>query len=81
METFDSKDFKINLGMSKVIVRLHIAKDGLSKSNVDRCGVCCLRVKVNSALCVQSSKWIHSGCARLKRMTPNFLNKLYMLKM
>ena len=29
-----------------------IAKDDLSKSKVDQCGVCSLKVKANSVLCV-----------------------------
>ena len=36
-----------------------ITKDGMSKSKVDPCGVCSLRVKANTVLCVQCGKWIH----------------------
>ena len=49
-----------------------ITQDGMSKSKVDPCGVCSLRVKANSALCVQCGRWIHGGCARVKRVTPKF---------
>ena len=63
---------KVNLGKTKVMVSGSITKDGMSKSKVDRCGVCSLRVKANSVLCVQCGRWIHGICARVKRMTPNF---------
>ena len=33
----------------------------MSKSKVDPCGVCSLRVKVNSVLCLQRDKLIHSS--------------------
>ena len=42
-EVFDSKGLKVNLGKTKVMVSGDITKDGLSKSNVDLCGVCSLR--------------------------------------
>ena len=47
-----------------------ITKDGMSKSKVDSCGVSSLRVKANTALCVQCGKWINSRCAGVKRVTP-----------
>ena len=40
-----------------------ITKDGMSKSKVDPCGLCSLRVKANSVLCLQCGKWIHSRCS------------------
>ena len=47
-----------------VMVSGGITKNGMSKSKVDQCGVCSLRVKANSVLasvlCVQCDKWIHS---------------------
>ena len=46
--------------------------DGLSKSKVDPCGVCSLRVKAISVLCVQCGKWIQGRCAGIKRVTPKF---------
>ena len=42
--------------------------------------VCSLRVKANSALCVQCGKWIHGGCAGVKLVT-KVLEKLYVQKM
>ena len=47
-------------------------KDGMSKSKVDPCGVCSLRVKANSVLCVQCGKLIHGRCAGVKRVTQIF---------
>ena len=44
--------------------------DGMSKSKVDPCGVCSLRVKANSVLCLQCCTWIHGRCAGMKRVTP-----------
>ena len=43
-----------------------ITKDDMSKSKVDPCGVCSLRTKTNSVLCLQCAKWIHGGCAGKK---------------
>ena len=37
----------------QIMVICSITKDDLSKSKVDPCGVCILRVKANSVLCVQ----------------------------
>ena len=47
-----------------------ITKDGISKSKVDQCGVCSLRGKANSVLCLQCGKWIHIRGAGVKRVTP-----------
>ena len=46
---------KVSFGKTKI---MGITKDGMSKSKVDPCGVCSLRVKANSVLCVQCGKWI-----------------------
>ena len=51
----------------KVMVSSIITKDGLSKSNLDPCGVLSLKVKANSALYVQCGK-IRGYCAREKRL-------------
>ena len=68
-ESFESKGMKVSLGKTKVMVSSGITKDDMSKSNVDLCGVCSLRVKANSVLCVQCAKWTHSD---VKRATPKF---------
>ena len=49
-----------------------ITKDDMSKSKVEPCGVCSLRVKANSVLCVQCGKFIHGRCAGVKRVTTKF---------
>ena len=41
-EVFESKGFKVNLGKTTVMVCGEITEDGMSKSNVDPCGVCSL---------------------------------------
>ena len=46
-ETFESKGLKVNHGETKVIVYGCITKDSMSKSKVDPCGVCSLRVEAN----------------------------------
>ena len=49
-EAFERKGFKVNLEKTKVTVSGGITKDGMSKSKVDPCGVCILRVKANSVI-------------------------------
>ena len=46
--------------------------DGMSKSQVNPCGVCSLRVEANSVLCVQHGKLIHGRCALVNELTPKF---------
>ena len=75
-KAFDSKGLKVNVGKTKEIVCGGIKKVGKSKSNVDPCGFCSLRVKANSVLCLQCGKWIQSRCARVKRVTPKFSRNL-----
>ena len=36
------------------------------------CGVCGMRVRANSVLCLLCGKLIHGRCVRVKRMTPKF---------
>ena len=71
-ESFESMGLKVNLGGAMMMVSSSITKDGISKRKVDPCGFCCLRVKVNSVLCVQCGRWIHGRCAGVKRVTPKF---------
>ena len=54
----------------KIMVSGGITKDDISKSKVDPCGVCSMRVKANSFLCLQCGKSILGRCAGLKRVTP-----------
>ena len=53
-----------------------ITEDGMSKGNVDLCGICSLIVKANLVLCLLCGKWIHGGCAGMKRITPKFTRNL-----
>ena len=46
--------------------------DGMSKRKDDPCGVCSLRVKAISVVCLQCGKWIHGRCTGVKRVTPMF---------
>ena len=46
----------LDVFLLKLMVSSGITKDGLSKSKVDSCGVCSLRVKANSVLCIQCGK-------------------------
>ena len=71
-EAFESKGLKVDLGKAKVMVCGGITKDSMSKSKVDPCWVCFLRVKANSVLCVQCGKWIYGRCAGVKSVTPKF---------
>ena len=41
----------------------------MSKSKANPCGICSLREKANSILCVQCGKWVHSRCAGVKRVS------------
>ena len=64
------RDLPLPITITKVMVSSGVTKDGMSKSKVDPCGVCSLRVKANSIMCLQCGKWIHSRCARMKMVTP-----------
>ena len=48
---------KCHFWKTKVMVSGGITKNRMSKSKVDPCGVCSLRVKANSVLCLQCGKW------------------------
>ena len=62
----------VKLGKTMVMVSGGITKDGMYESKVEPRGVCSLRVKANSPLCVQCGKWICSRCAGVKSLTPKF---------
>ena len=68
---------KGNPGKTKVMANVGITMDGMSKSKVDPCAVCRLRVKVNSGLSVRCGKWIHSRCAGEKRENAKLSNFTY----
>ena len=71
-EAIESVGLKVCLGKTKVMVCGGITKDGMSKSKVDPCGVCSLRVMSNYVLCLQCGKWIHGRCAGAKKVSPEF---------
>ena len=79
-EAFESKGLKGNLGKTKVMVCCGITKVGMSKSKVDPCGVCSLKVKASSVLCLHCGKWIQGRCAGMKRVTPMIFKKFCLLK-
>ena len=56
---FQSKGFEVRRGKTKIMVSGDITKDGMSKSKVDPCGICCLRAKANPVLCVQCGKRLY----------------------
>ena len=59
MEAFESMGLKVNVGKTMVMVSGSITKDGLSKSKVDPCGACGLRVTADTVVCVQCGRWIN----------------------
>ena len=67
---------RVSLGKTKVVICDGITKDGMSKSKIDPCGACSLRVKASSVLCLQCDKWIYSRCARVKMVIQKFSRKL-----
>ena len=69
---FESKGLKVKLGKTKVMVSSGITQDGLSKSKVDPCRVCSLRLGANSVLCLHCGRWINGRCAGVKRVIPKF---------
>ena len=79
-EAFECKASKVILGKTKVMVSGSIINYGLPKRKIDPCGVCSLRVKANSVLCVQCGKWIHRRCARVTWWLQGF-QELYIKKM
>ena len=73
-EAFESKCLRDNLGKTKLMVSSCITS--LSKSKVDLCGVCSLRVMANSFLCVQCE-----CISEVKTVTAKVLQKFCLQKM
>ena len=67
--SFEDKALKVNLCKTKVMITGGITRDGLSKSKVNSCGVCSLRVMANSFFCVQCGKWFDGRCSGMKWVT------------
>ena len=53
---FECNGLKVNLGKTKEMVCSGVTHDGMSKSHVDPCWVCSLRIKASSVFC---GRWIH----------------------
>ena len=63
---------KVNIGKDKVMVIGSIAKVTLSKSDVNPCRLCSLRVKASFILCIKCVKLIHGICAGVKKVNVKF---------
>ena len=74
-EASKSKEVNVCLGKINVMVSGGITKDRLSEGKVFKFGVCSLRVKAISALCVQCGRWIHGRCAAMNRVTAKVIKK------
>ena len=74
-EAFERKGLKVNHGKTKVMDSGSITMDGMSKSKVDPCWVCSLRVQANSALCPRSGKWMHGRYVGYFRKTVEASNQ------
>ena len=81
MAAFESKFLRVTFEKDKVLVSSSITKDGLCKSKVDPCGLCNLRLKANSVLCVLCGKWIHGKCAGVKKSDRKVFKKSCLLEM
>lgn len=68
------KGMKINIGKTKLMV--NGTKGEVLKSRIDPCGICGRRVMKNSVCCTLCGKWIHSRCAKVKRVT-NSLARMF----
>jgi len=63
--SIESKEMKVNLAMTKMMVS---GSEGERlNSKIDPCGK---RVMANSLLCTKCEKWIHGRCTRM-RVTPS----------
>ena len=62
-DPFMSKGKRANFEENKVMVSGGTTKDGLSRSKVDPCWACKLRIKANLILCIQYCMWVQSKFA------------------
>ena len=74
---FESKGLRVILLKTKVMVSGGITQDCLSKSKLYPCGVCFMRVKANSILCVQCVRCTHGRCDGVKRLLKSFRGILH----
>ena len=59
-----------------MLVSSGLTKNGLFEIIVDQCGVCCLRLKVNSVFCVQCVIWVLGRCTGVKWVTAHYSRNL-----
>ena len=65
---FEGKGLKVNLGKTKVMESGGGSEvDVLAK--IDPCSVCEKGAKINCVRCKTCKKWVHSRCARVKRVS------------
>ena len=62
-EAFKSKELKVNLKKTKVMV-----SGSRGKVLQSKCAKCSKRVMVNSVMCTKCSKCVHGRCAKMKRV-------------
>ena len=66
-EAFESKGLKVNFKKTKVMVSG--SKGEVLNSKVDPCAKYGKRVMANWMMCTKCGKWVHSRCAKMKRVT------------
>ena len=69
---FVGKGLNVSLVKTTVIVCGGVTKVGMSNSEANPCGVCSLRVRADSVLCLQCGRWIQGRCDGMKSITPHF---------
>ena len=65
-DALGSKDLKVNIGKTKVMVSR--SEGELFKSKLDPCGVCGRRVMVNLVLCTKCGNWVYGICSKIRRV-------------
>ena len=65
-ETFESREMRVNLGKTKLMVS-EIEQETFD-SKRDPCGVCGTRVMSNSVLGTACDKWVYTRCTNKKKV-------------
>ena len=60
-EAFESKEMRVNLGKTKLMMS-EMEKETF-KSKIDPCGVWGTKVTSNLVLCTACGKWVHARCS------------------
>ena len=76
-EAFESKEMRVNLGKTKLMVSG--MEEKTLDSKVDPCGMCGTRVISNSVLCTACDKWVHARCTDKKKVAV-YSNKNFVCK-